>query len=75
MVSTNFPAIPRIDLFLSVFKQRLNDIFMQNWRERLEASSRANFYTNIINFQMQPYLENLNVFKYMQAITKCLRID
>ena len=59
-----------IYFFLAVFKQRLNDTFMQNWRERLEGSSRANFYNSITQFQLQPYLENINVFKYMQAFSK-----
>ena len=58
------------DMFLSIFKQRINDIFIQNWRERLEDSSRANFYTSIAQFQLQPYLENINIGKYMKAICK-----
>ena len=63
-------GVANIDIFLSVFKQRLNDTFMQNWCERLEGSSRANFYNSITQFQLQPYLENINVFKYMQAFSK-----
>ena len=63
-------GVANIAFFLSVFKQRLNDTFMQNWRERLEGSSRANFYNSITQFQLQPYLENINVFKYMQAFSK-----
>ena len=30
--------------FISLFKQRLHDNFCQNWRSRLEESSRARFY-------------------------------
>ena len=43
---------------------------MQNWRERIDDSSRANFYKTVTQFQFQPYLENINVFKYMQAFSK-----
>ena len=60
--------------FLEVVKQRLTDNFVQNWHSRLENSSRATFYNNIALFQLQPYLNNLNVFKYSQAMTK-LRVS
>ena len=63
-------GVANSNAFLSVFKQRINDIFMQNWRERLEESSRANFFKNITHFKLQPYLENINVCKYMQAVSK-----
>ena len=53
------------DVFLSVFKQRINDILMQNLSERLEGSSRE-----ISQFQFQPYLENINVYIYMNAVCK-----
>ena len=43
---------------------------MQNWHERLEGSSRANLFKNITQFKLQPYLENINVCKYMQAVSK-----
>ena len=29
-------GVGNIDAFLSVFKQRLDDTFMQNWRERID---------------------------------------
>ena len=63
-------GVGNINAFLTVFKQRLNDVFMQNWHERIDGSSRANFYKTVTHFQLQPYLENINVFKYMQAFSK-----
>ena len=63
-------GVANTDVFLSVFKQRINDIFVQNWHERLEGSSRANFYKSISHFQFQPYLENINVCKYMKSVCK-----
>ena len=59
-------GVANSNAFLSVFKQRINDIFMQNWRETLEESSRANFFKNVTQFKLQPYLENINVYKYIK---------
>ena len=61
-------GVGNIDIFISVFKQRLTDIFIQNWQERLGISTRAHFYKSFAQFQLQPYLEKNNVFKYMQAL-------
>ena len=60
--------------FSSVFSQRLTDTFIQNWRSRLEDSSRANFYKTFATFQFQPYLEVINIYKFSQAISK-LRVS
>ena len=51
-------------------KQRLTDNFIQDWQARLNDSSRANFYTNICSFRFQPYLDCINVSKYIQAVSK-----
>ena len=56
--------------FILALKQRLTDTFIQNWRARLEDSSRANLYKHIAVFQMQPYLNNINVLKFSQAFSK-----
>lgn len=58
------------NIFISLLKQRLTDIFIQNWRARLEASTRANFYTSISIFQFQPYLEKINITKFIQAFSR-----
>ena len=63
-------GVVNTDVFISVFIQRINDIFVQNWHERLGGSSRANFYKSISHFQFQPYLENINVCKYMKSVCK-----
>ena len=60
--------------YISVLKQRLNDNFIQNWRARLEESPRATFYKSIAAFQLQPYLENIIVYKLSQALSK-LRVS
>ena len=56
--------------FMTFLKQRLTDNFIQNWHSRLEESSRAIFYRSIASFQLQPYLQSLNVTKFRNAISK-----
>ena len=63
-------GVGNVGTFLSVLKQRLSDIFMQNWHDRINNSSRANFYKTVMQFQFQPYLEKINVCKYIQALSK-----
>ena len=58
--------------FISVFKQRLTDTFIQNWHSRIENSSRALSYRSFATFQFQPYLDNVNVSKYLFAFSKLL---
>ena len=43
---------------------------MRNWHDRTNNSSKANFYQTVMQFQFQPYLENINVYKYIQALRK-----
>ena len=63
-------GVGNINNFISVFKQRLTDNFIQNWQSRLAESSRAIFYRSFATFQFQPYLDKVNVFKYLQAYSK-----
>ena len=50
------------DIFIRLFKQRLRDIFTQDWRSRLESSPRARFYRDIKeNFGLSFYLDNVTV--------------
>ena len=55
--------------FISMFKQRLSDVFIQNWHSRIEQSSRAVFYMSFATFQFQPYLGKVNVSKYLNALS------
>ena len=63
-------GVGNINNFISVFKQRLTDNFIQNWQSRLAESSRAIFYRSFATFQFQPYLDKVNVSKYLQAYSK-----
>ncbi len=59
-----------IDIFLSVFKQRLNDNFIQQWHARINDSSRALFYKNVCEFKLQYYLRDINITKYRTAYAR-----
>ena len=39
-----------VKVFLSVVKERLQDIFFQNWNAELNEASRAFFYRQIASF-------------------------
>ena len=61
------------DIFLTVFKQRLLDIFRQNWGERLSMSvsmsSRAVFYRSVKeNWEFSEYLETVQVTEHRKAV-------
>ena len=56
-------------IFLSIFRQRVSDHFIQTWQQRLNESSRASFDRHII-FQFQPYLEKVVHKKFRNAISK-----
>ena len=60
--------------FISLLKQRLTDTFIQNWLARLGESSRADFYKTFARFQMQPYLEKVNICIFSKAFSK-LRVS
>ena len=61
------------DFFLKVFKQRVMDIFRQNWSERLSMSSRAVFYRSVKeNWVLSEYLEMVHVIKHRKALCRLI---
>lgn len=56
--------------FISVFKQRLTDNFVQNWNARLNDSSRALLYRNFNNFTFKPYLDIIKIENIRQPLTR-----
>lgn len=63
-------GVGNFNRFISLFKQRLTDNFIQNWHSRIKESTRAIFYRSFASFQFQPYLDKINVNKYLQAFCK-----
>ncbi|MEW8542106.1 MAG: reverse transcriptase family protein, partial [Candidatus Thiodiazotropha sp.] len=44
-----FQGVGDTNVFLNIFKTRINDIFIQGWRQRLNDSPRARFYVQLTN--------------------------
>lgn len=55
--------------FLLEFKQRVKDIYIQNWHEQLEDSSRALLYKEIATFGYKTYLNIIVIQKYRRSLT------
>ena len=66
----NAQGIGNIRNFLSIFKLRVKDVYVQDWHSRLENSTRARFYINVAKFQYQQYLDILKVEKYRNSLCK-----
>ena len=61
------------DCFLRAFKERLFDIFKQQWSFRLSESSRASFYRVIVDtHSFLKMLDIVNVPKHRIALTRLL---
>ena len=63
-------GVGNIETFLSVCKQRVRDVFTQNWHSRLENSTRARCYITLASFQYQKYLDILNIGKYRKSLSR-----
>ena len=57
-------------LFLGIFKQRVRDVFTQNWHLRLEDSTRARCFITFSSFQYKTYLDMLNIAKYRKYLSR-----
>ena len=57
-------------MFLSVFKQRLTDNFIQGWNEEVSNSSRANTYKLLADFNFKLYLDFVTIKKFRYAFTR-----
>ena len=59
-------GVCNIGAFLSVFKQRLNDTFMQNWHNRLKNYSGASFIRMYLNFSFT------RIWKILMRLNICM---
>ena len=50
--------------FISLVKQRVFDMFVQNWNTAVNDSTRARCYVVYANFRFQPYLSLINIVVY-----------
>ena len=59
--------------FSESFKQRLLDIFCQNWGDRLSMSSRAVFYRSVKeNWEFSEHLETVQVTEHRRALCRLI---
>jgi hypothetical protein len=65
-----FQGVANVNVFLELFKQRLSDVYVQEWNSRLEESSRALFYKNISDFSFHPYLNFIKTKHVRHALTR-----
>ena len=63
-------GVGNITNFLTIFKIRVKDIFIQNWHSRLENSSRARFYLTLASFKYQHYLDCMILDKFRQIMSR-----
>ncbi|MCG8046921.1 MAG: reverse transcriptase family protein [Candidatus Thiodiazotropha taylori] len=63
-------GVGNTETFLSLFKVRIKDIFMQEWHARIETSTRARFYSTFASFKYQNYLDILSLEKFRKSISK-----
>ena len=49
------------NMFLSEFKQRLHDLYIQEWRIKVDETSQHRLYKHMKeNFEFEPYLHMIN---------------
>ena len=65
-------GVANVNSFVSLFKQRVMDTFIQHWYSRIENSTRASFYNVFTNFGFSDFLKHVNVKKYRIALTRLL---
>ena len=63
-------GVGNVNLFLTIFKQRLKDVFIQNWNSRILGSTRARTYSLFHNFSYKLYLDHLTLEKFRHALSK-----
>ena len=57
--------------FLTLLRQILQDMFIQDWHSRLDLSSKASLYRNLSNILCyKSYLDSISVVKFRIALTK-----
>jgi len=60
-----------------LYKQKISEQFIQNWKKRIDNSSRAYLYKHIKNFTYQPYFDVVNISKFRIVCINyvCFHID
>lgn len=67
-------GVGNVDVFISLVKQRVNDVFIQNWFSEINNSTRARTYVIFADFKFQKYLNCINIEKFRIALSR-LRVS
>ena len=68
-----YQSVTNTDAFLSEFKQRIRDVFNQNWNTRLYASPRARFYRcMLIEHKFHSFLDKITNVQYRNALIRLI---
>ena len=68
-----YQGVGNIDIFLYLFKQRVRDIYCQNWHDDISNSTRARTYSLIRNdFYHRKYLDVVTSTEHMKALARLL---
>jgi hypothetical protein len=65
-----FQGVGNVNIFMTVFKERVRNHFQQNWNVNLNESSRARTYKLFSDWKFQPYLDVIKIVKFRQAYTR-----
>ena len=64
-------CVGNVNVFLSIFEQRLNDMYLQDWREEVDNTSSLRLFKHIKNnIEFEQYLHIINNEQLRVAITK-----
>jgi len=73
-----FQGVGNENAFIKTVKQRLKDVFIHKWiaamTNSLDTSNRAKTYLLYAHFRLQPYLINVNLYKFRRELTR-LRVS
>jgi hypothetical protein len=67
-------GVENVNIFLKVLKQRVRDIYYQEWNGQINNSTRANTYKLFSDLDFKMYLDTITIQKYRIALTK-LRVS
>lgn len=63
-------GVGNYNIFISLFKQRVTDNYIQNLNARLQTLSRARVFNFLGSFQFQEYLNIVSIPKYRNSLIK-----
>ena len=67
-------GVGNVNVVISLVKQRVFDMFVQNWNTDINDSTRTRCYILYADFRFQPYLYLINIEKNRVALS-CFRVS